>query len=270
MDDVFVGDPVSLRAQADLLDAEAVKLDSLPEDTKTEATEDRRAVRDELAELKAELDLMTSETRIEEAQRKLTALGLYTGRIDGIRAELTENAMRQRGEAVRRRMEVLQNRLDQNAGVSVAETALAPAQARRVEAIELRRQADEVVKREWWAQILLIVAEAARSFGVWAFLMAGTRATARVNVETPGSREMSPEDKAAIDKALAGMAHKEEVAANDVAQAEPADEPEIEAEAVKMSPAEAARQGGIASQLARKIKRLDKRVPVGPNEWGRA
>ena len=34
--------------------------------------------------------------------------------------------------------------------------------------------------------------------------------------------------------------------------------------------AEAARQGGIASQLARKIRKQDKRVPVGPNEWGRA
>lgn len=269
MDDVFVGDPVSLRAQADLLDAEAVKLDSLPEDTRTEATEDRRAVRDEMAELKAELDLMTSETRIEEAQRKLTALGLYTGRIDGIRAELTENAMRQRGEAVRRRMEILQNRLDQNAGVSVAETALAPAQTRRIEAIELRRQADEVVKREWWAQILLIVAEAARSFGVWAFLMAGTRKTARVNVEVPGHGQMSEEDRAAFDKALADMAREKEVREADPVVVEPEpDEPAATTE--KMTPAEAARQGGIASQLARKIRKQDKRVPVGPNEWGRA
>lgn len=248
MSDVFVGDPVSLRAQADLLDAEALKLDTLPDDTKTEAAEDRKAVRDEMAELKAELDLMTSETRIEEAQRKLTALGLYTGRIDGIRAELTEQAMRQRGEAVRKRMEVLQNRLDQSEGVSVAETALAPAQTRRVQAIELRRQADEVVKREWWAQILLIVAEAARSFGVWAFLMAGTRKTARVNVEAPGQGQMTEDERKAVDKALEALTQREE------------------GDTQKMTRAEIGRKGGLAAALSRKAKGIDTRIPVGPPE----
>lgn len=266
MQEVFVGSPAALRAEADLLDAEALKLDSLPSDTREEATEDRRALREEMATLRAELELMNSETRIAEAQRHLTALGLYTGRIDGIRAELTESAMRQRGEAIRRRMEVLQIRLDDAGTTSVVEGALAPAQERRLRAIELRTQADEVVRREWWAQILLIVAEAARSFGVWAFLMAGTRKTARVNVEVPGAGDMTAEDRAALDKALADMAREKEAKATDPP------EPEQEAEPLpeKKTTAEAARQGGIASQLAKKIKKLDKRVPVGPNEWGRA
>lgn len=245
MSEVFVGSPAALRAEADLLDAEALKLDSLPADTREEATEDRRALREEMAALRAELELMNSETRIMEAQRHLTSLGLYTGRIDGIRAELTESAMRQRGEAIRRRMEVLQIRLDDAGTTTVVEGALAPAQARRLKAIELRTQADEVVRREWWAQILLIVAEAARSFGVWAFLMAGTRKTARVNVEVPGAGQMSEDERRAIDKALEGLTQRDEA---------------------KMTRAEVSKKGGDASALKRKAKAIDARIPIDPPE----
>jgi len=247
MADVFVGSPEALRSEADLLDAEALKLDSLPDDTAAEATEDRRAVREEQAELKAELDLMTSQTRIEEAQGRLIALGLYTGRIDGIRAELTENAMRQRGELIRKRLEILQIRLDDNGGASVAETALAPAQERRLEAIKKRTQADEVDKRELWAQFLLVIAESARSFGVWAFLMAGTRKTARVNVEVPGAGKMSDDEMKALDKVLEGMTAKDE---GDI----------------KMTRAEISKKGGDASALSRKSRGIDARIPVDPAE----
>lgn len=264
MSEVFVGSPVALRAEADLLDAEALKLDSLPADTREEATEDRRALREEMAALRAELELMNSETRISEAQRHLTSLGLYTGRIDGIRAELTESAMRQRGEAIRRRMEILQIRLDDSGTTTVVEGAMAPSQERRLRAIELRTQADEVVRREWWAQILLIIAEAARSFGVWAFLMAGTRKTARVNVEVPGAGDMTDEDKAAIDRALSEMAREKEVESNDPGEAllEAGPDPEPE----KRTPSEIGKRAGIASQMASRIRKADRRVPVGPSE----
>jgi hypothetical protein len=179
MADVFVGSPEELRAQADLMNAQAGKLDALPEDTKTEAAATRADDREELAALRVELDLMASSTRIREAQTRLKALGLYTGPIDGIRADLTEEAMLARGEAVSARMAILQAKLDEGGAQVGALAALAPAQTARLEAIRLTDQAKEVTERELWAQILLLVAEAARSFGVWAFLMAGTRESAR-------------------------------------------------------------------------------------------
>jgi hypothetical protein len=179
MSDVFVGSPEELRAQADLMNAQAGKLDALPEDTKTEAAATRADDREELAALRVELDLMASSTRIREAQTRLKALGLYTGPIDGIRADLTEEAMLARGEAVSARIAILQAKLDEGGAQVGALAALAPAQTARLEAIRLTDQAKEVTERELWAQILLLVAEAARSFGVWAFLMAGTRESAR-------------------------------------------------------------------------------------------
>lgn len=208
MADVFIDAPEALRSRADLADAEAAKLDSLPTDTKTEATEQRRLDREELAALNVELDLMTS-SRIAEAQTRLAALGLYEGRIDGIRAELTEAAMRARGEEIRRRIAVLQSKLDTGSAQDSAVMALAPAQTKREEAITLRTQADEAGFREWWAQILLLVAEAARSFGVWAFLMAGTRQSARYGRRKEDRGEDAPEPvpepdiDASIDEALA-------------------------------------------------------------------
>ncbi len=179
MSDVFVGSPEELRAQAELMNAQAGKLDALPADTKTEAAATRADDREELAALRVELDLMASSTRIREAQTRLKALGLYTGPIDGIRADLTEESMVARGEAVSARIAILQSKLDEGGAQVGALAALAPAQTARLEAIRLTDQAKEVTERELWAQILLLVAEAARSFGVWAFLMAGTRESAR-------------------------------------------------------------------------------------------
>lgn len=195
MDDVFVGSPAELRAQADLMNLEAGKLDALPEDTRTEAAETRAADREELAALRVELDLMASATRIREAQTRLKALGLYTGPIDGIRAELTEAAMLARGEAVSNRIAILQSKLDEGGAQIGALAALAPAQTARLEAIKLETQAKEVRDRERWAQILLLVAEAARSFGVWAFLMAGTRESARYGRRATDRVEDEVEDQ---------------------------------------------------------------------------
>lgn len=230
MKDVFVDSPEALTSRAALAEAEALKLDSLPTDTKTEAATTRAADREELAALRVELDLMTSQTRIREAQTRLKALGLYTGPIDGIRAELTEAAMLARGEAISNRIAVLQSKLDAGGGQVDAIAALAPAQAKREEAILLTKQAKEVTERELWAQILLLVAEAARSFGVWAFLMAGTRSTAK-----SGRRA---EDKPPV-------------------VSEPANEDD---DAASLR----GKKGNRAMNLKRKARGLDTRIPVGP------
>lgn len=253
MADVFIDAPEALRSRADLADAEAAKLDTLPTDTKTEASEQRRLDREELAALNVELDLMTS-SRIEEAQRRLTALGLYEGRIDGIRAELTEAAMRARGETIRNRIAVLQSKLDTGSAQDSAVMALAPAQAKREEAITLRTQADEAGFREVWAQILLLVAEAARSFGVWAFLMAGTRESARY-----GRRATDRAEDHAIHDNVGDLRG-------------PVDEPDIDA-AIDAAVAEpeppkpknrGAQKGGESTAFNRETAKVDDSIPIDP------
>lgn len=172
--DVFVDTSEALRAKAAVAEAEAVELDGMKLDVRANAGEDLSRVRNEIAELKLELELMTSETRIAEAQTRLAAMGLYTGRIDGIRADLTENAMRARGESIRRRLAVLEEREASAGTITGVASAEDPAAAKRIEAIRLRTQADEVDYRTFWMHLILIALEGARSFGVWAFLMVST------------------------------------------------------------------------------------------------
>lgn len=191
-DSVFVDTSAALRAKADVADSEAVEIDQRKMSVRDTAGEDLSRVRDEIATLNLELELMTSSTRIAEAQTRLAALGLYTGRIDGIRAELTESAMRARGESIRRRLAVLEER-EGSAGVITGSVAGAdPAAAKRIEAIRLRAQADEVDYRTVWMHIILIAFEAARSFGVWAFLMVST-VRKPDDIEVRESEELPPD-----------------------------------------------------------------------------
>jgi hypothetical protein len=195
MSDVFVGSPAELKARAELMNAEAGKLDALPTDTKAEAAETRAADREELAALRVEQKQMQAqdELGIKVAQTALKTRGDYLGPIDGIREDLTEAAMAKRGAEISARIAILQAKLDGGGTQTDAVAALAPAQTARLEAIKLTEQASEVSEREVWAQILLLVAEAARSFGVWAFLMAGTRESARYGRRAEDKVEDAPD-----------------------------------------------------------------------------
>ena len=266
MDDVFVGSVSELEAKAALMNAEAAKLDALPEDTKTEVSEQRRLDREELAALNVELDLMTS-SRIEEAQKRLTALGLYQGRIDGIRAELTEAAMRARGETIRNRIAILQSKLETGGVQSDAVAALAPAQAARLEAIKLTDQAETVEERERWAQILLLVAEAARSFGVWAFLMAGTRESARYGrratdrVEDERDAPPQQEREAPAAKGTQGVQEEAEAPAETEAVAEP-DPVDAAIDEATGSKPRGPGKGGESTQFDRETGKIDDSIPI--------
>lgn len=152
---IFVESPEALRAKAALAQDDAKALQS-------EAPASREAVANEIAELKVELELMTSQTRISDAQTRLTALGLYTGRIDGKRENLTEDAMRKRGEQIRNRLEVLTAR---------SESKATPSSDKGIEAIELNAKAREIDERTTWMNLLLIAVEGARSAGFWAFVV---------------------------------------------------------------------------------------------------
>jgi hypothetical protein len=223
MDQIFTGTPDELRKLADLADARAVELDKDVTDAKTTTTTNITAVRAEIAELRNEQRILGSPD-IYGIQRILQANGYYDkATLDGIRGVETERGILLRGEEIRLRLGVLaemEKMATAPAPVALppvadeAETlvAVTPAEAKRQEAIELRKQAKTVEERTVWLNILLIGLESIRSAAFWAFLMDSLRsawlrrkaaeddlAQAEVDVEVAALR-------AKIDAIRAGIA----------------------------------------------------------------
>jgi hypothetical protein len=140
-------------------------------------------VRTDIAALKAEQQLMSSQSpeKVKEAQSLLIAQGKYFGRVDGIRAELTEAAMRSRGEEISRELTNLGLReealaagaVTAAAGVAAAATNPAVLQA------DLADRARKAREATIWVEIMLWVFELARTFGLWALV---TTITAKKNL----------------------------------------------------------------------------------------
>lgn len=147
-------------AEALLKKAELARADA--SDMKAEAPTNRDAVAEEIAALKVEQELMASPVRVKEAQQSLQSRGLYTGNLDGIYGGLTKEAMLSRGDVIRRRLEVLQQK---------AESGATPASDQTLKAIEYEAQAKEVRDRTVWMHLLLYVIEGARTAGLWAFVI---------------------------------------------------------------------------------------------------
>lgn len=224
MDQIFTGTPDELRKLADLADARAIELDKDVSDAKTTETTNIAAVRTEIAELRAEQRILAS-SDIYGIQRKLQASGYYSkATLDGIRGVETERGIVLRGEEIRLRLGVLAEMEKMaTAPATVAPppvepqedeliVAVTPAEAKRQEAIELRKQATTVEERTVWLNILLIGLESIRSAAFWAFLMDSLRsawlrrkaaeddlAQAEVDVEVAALR-------AKIDALRAGIA----------------------------------------------------------------
>lgn len=152
---VFPESAEALLKKADLARADA-------EAMKTEAPTNRDAVAEEIAALKVEQELMASPVRVKEAQQSLQSRGLYTGNLDGIYGGLTKEAMLSRGDVIRRRLEVLQQK---------AESGATPASDQTLKAIEYEAKAKEVEDRTLWMHLLLYVIEGARTAGLWAFVI---------------------------------------------------------------------------------------------------
>jgi hypothetical protein len=131
-------------------------------------------VRTDIAALKAEQQLMSSQSpeKIKEAQSLLIAQGKYFGRVDGLREDLTEAAMRSRGEELARELTNLGLReealaagaVTAAAGVAAAATNPAVLQA------DLADKARKARSAAIWLEVMLWVFEAARSFGLWALV----------------------------------------------------------------------------------------------------
>lgn len=164
----------TLRDRADLANTRA------DEDSKDKPAELTR-IREERAKLEIEQQEMLAQTKtgIIRAQTRLKASGAYIGPIDGIRANLTEEAMELRGEQITARLRELTVQEDaltgkaappvgEDAGDGAAVVApLAPKDQRDLK-IEFDAAAREADASAWRLEIILWVAEIARSLGLWA------------------------------------------------------------------------------------------------------
>lgn len=149
--------------------------------------EELARVREGIAALKAEQQLMASQSpeKIKEAQSLLIAQGKYFGQVDGIRRELTEAAMRSRGEEIARELTNLGLREEAlAAGAVTAATGVAVGTNPAVTQADLADRARKAREATIWLEVMLWVFEAARSFGLWALV---TTITAKRKAEASES-----------------------------------------------------------------------------------
>jgi hypothetical protein len=144
--------------------------------------EELARVRTDIASLKAEQQLMSSQSpeKVKEAQSLLIAQGKYFGRVDGIRAELTEAAMRSRGEEIARELTNLGLREEAlAAGAVTAAAGVAAGVNPAVLQADLADRARKAREATIWVEVMLWVFELARTFGLWALV---TTITAKKNL----------------------------------------------------------------------------------------
>jgi hypothetical protein len=144
--------------------------------------EELARVRTDIASLKAEQQLMASQSpeKVKEAQSLLIAQGKYFGRVDGIRAELTEAAMRSRGEEIARELTNLGLREEAlAAGAVTAAAGVAAGDNPAVLQADLADRARKAREATIWVEVMLWVFELARTFGLWALV---TTITAKKNL----------------------------------------------------------------------------------------
>jgi hypothetical protein len=121
-----------------------------------------------------------SPEKVKEAQSLLIAQGKYFGRVDGIRAELTEAAMRSRGEEIARELTNLGLREEAlAAGAVTAAAGVAAGVNPAVLQADLADRARKAREATIWLEVMLWVFEIARSFGLWALV---TTITAKKNL----------------------------------------------------------------------------------------
>jgi hypothetical protein len=209
----FAESSALLEAKAGIAGQEAA-LVSEARDKAIDATPQELArVRTDIAALKAEQQLMASQSpeKIKEAQALLIAQGKYFGQVDGIRRELTEAAMRSRGEEIARELTNLGLREEAlAAGAVTAAAGVAAGTNPAVTQADLADRARKAREATIWLEVMLWVFEAARSFGLWALVTTITaqRKTATDEIlseELPPGRvrvEMTEEEWAEHQRAM--------------------------------------------------------------------
>jgi hypothetical protein len=280
--DRFAESSSSLAAKAQLAGEEAGTLGEAQQAAISGTGAELERVRTQIANLEVEQRKMAAQSPegVAEAQALLLAQGKYFGRVDGIRQDLTEAAMRRRGEEIGAELAVLKAR----------ETGLLAGQASPVQQATTDKrllqieQADAASAAFWawfWLILMLCVLETARSLSLWALI-------------TDISANDAKRDRERSDE-LAELRHRKEVAdmlasmapaAPPVAaEPPPAPIPAPEPEPAPAAPPEpeplvlvdppapppelteqqrAARQGGLAAQHNRRAEKQERLLVIGP------
>ena len=264
--DRFAESSSSLAAKAQLAGEEAGTLGEAQQAAISGTGAELERVRTQIANLEVEQRKMAAQSPegVAEAQALLLAQGKYFGRVDGIRQDLTEAAMRRRGEEIGAELAVLKAR----------ETGLLAGQASPVQQATTDKrllqieQADKASQAFWawvWLIFMLCVLETARSLSLWALI---TDISAR---DAKRDRERSDE--------LAELRHQQEVAAMRAVMtpaapvAEPPPPPAPEPLVLVDPPAptselteqqRAARLGGLAAQHNRRAEKQERLLVIGP------
>lgn len=169
-----------LEAKAGIAGEEAALIASARQSAIDATPQELARVRQDIASLKAEQQLMSSQSpeKIKEAQALLIAQGKYFGRVDGIRADLTEAAMRARGEEISRELTTLGLREEALAAgaVTAAAGVAAATENPLVLQADLQDRARRARQAALWLEVMLWVFEGARSLGLWVYV---TTITAR-------------------------------------------------------------------------------------------
>lgn len=272
---LFERDAQELRDKAALALEQAGQFQQGADTARENSGAELALVRTRIAELRAEQQLMASQSpeKIREAQALLISQGKYFGRVDGIRQQLTEAAMRARGEEIARELTVLNERENGMATGAPAPQQTAVADARTSQ-IELEADARKRAYEGLLLTIGLWVLEAARSVGLVVFVSGITAASAN------GSTRLEEEIKMArlreeLEAIKAGrkiapepepepepMQEDEPKAEEPEPAPQPEPEPEPEQEDVKIN---AASKGGRASAAARRAARQE--IVVHLDDW---
>lgn len=190
----FAESSALLEARAGIAGQEAALVDEARGKAIDATPEELARVREGIAALKAEQQLMATQSpeKIKEAQSLLIAQGKYFGKVDGIRRELTEAAMRSRGEEIARELTNLGLREEAlAAGAVTAAAGVAAGVNPAVTQADLADKARKAREATIWLEIMLWVFEAARSFGLWALVTTIT-AQRKSNVTESLSEEVPP------------------------------------------------------------------------------
>lgn len=293
---VFIDEPEVLEKRATLSDEQAVRLEDAAKAYREELREDRKMIRQDIVRAEAELALMVSQTQISEAQTLLKAKGFYLGPIDGKRMELTESAMLKYGEELRISISAMKAEDAKMAEILAQGSVVPEANQLREDAVKLRGDAANIRVQTWWARLVLMAFEAARSFAVWAFLMVTTATAinlirnaedalrmAHANKRVMEINAQIAEIQGVIPATVQHVAIAAPVAPPPVAiepapapapipppEPEPAPEPPQEPLTLVDPPVEmtaqqrAARQGGLAAQHNRRAEKAERLLVIGP------
>ncbi len=172
----------SLAAKAELAGEEAEKLGKTAEAAAAATPAELERVRKQMADLRVEQKKMAAQSPegVKEAQALLLAQGKYYGSVDGIRQNLTEAAMRARGEEIQGELAELSER-ERMLASGLSTPVQSASTDKRLAQIENADKASAAFWAWFWLILMLCTLEGARSLSLWALITDMTGADANMD-----------------------------------------------------------------------------------------